>query len=94
MITLALGEMFHSWAFTNDTLGGSDGVSGISRPKLFIVGIDLNEPLFFSYYLLMWLILVYIFLASVTDSPLGRNLDAIRQNSNSCLLYTSDAADE
>ena len=83
MITLALGEMFHSWAFTNDSVGGSDGISGIARPIL--IGMDLNEPLFFAYYLLIWMILVYAFLAAVTDSPLGRNLDAIRQNSGRVL---------
>jgi len=80
MITLALGEMFHSWAFTNESFGGSDGISGILRPELIFLNIDLNDPFFFSYYLLIWLLLVYFALASITDSPLGRNLDAIRQN--------------
>ena len=42
MITLALGEMFHSWAFTNDSLGGSDGISGIARPDLLFMGLELN----------------------------------------------------
>ena len=85
MITLALGEMFHSWAFTNDSLGGSDGISGIARPDLLFMGLDLNEPLLFTYYLIVWLILSYLFLSAITDSPLGRNLDAIRQNSNRVL---------
>ena len=31
MVTLALGEMFHAWVFTSELLGGSDGISGITK---------------------------------------------------------------
>lgn len=81
MVTLALGEMFHAWVFTSELLGGSDGISGILRPDLSLLGIDINSPLIFSYYSILWLVIVYYCIAKVTDSPLGRNLDAIRQNS-------------
>ena len=82
MVTLALGEMFNSWAFTSDYLGGSDGISGIMRPDLAFIGIDTNSPLIFTFYVLLWLIGIYYLLIKITDAPLGRNLDAIRQNSN------------
>jgi branched-chain amino acid transport system permease protein len=82
MVTLALGEMFNSWVFTSDYLGGSDGISGIMRPDLSFVGIDSNNPLIFTFYVLLWLISIYVLLIKITDSPLGKNLDAIRQNSN------------
>jgi branched-chain amino acid transport system permease protein len=81
MVTIALGEMFHAWVFTSELLGGSDGISGILRPDLSLLGIDINSPLIFSYYSILWLVIVYYCIAKVTDSPLGRNLDAIRQNS-------------
>ena len=82
MVTLALGEMFNSWVFTSDYLGGSDGISGIMRPDLALIGIDTNSPLIFTFYVLLWLIGIYYLLIKITDAPLGRNLDAIRQNSN------------
>jgi branched-chain amino acid transport system permease protein len=82
MVTLALGEMFNSWVFTSDYLGGSDGISGIMRPDLAFIGIDTNSPLIYTFYVLLWLIGIYYLLIKITDAPLGRNLDAIRQNSN------------
>ena len=50
MVTLALGEMFNAWVFTSDFLGGSDGISGVLRPDFLILGIDMNNPLIFSFY--------------------------------------------
>ena len=80
MVTLALGEMFNAWVFTSDYLGGSDGITGILRPNFLILGIDMNNPLIFSFYTILWLLGIYFILTKITDSPLGRNLDAIRQN--------------
>ncbi len=82
MISLALGEMFHSWVFTSDYLGGSDGITGIPRPSMAKIGLDTNDPLIFSFYTILWLIITYTFLARLADSPFGRMLDAIRQNQN------------
>src|SRR6056300_1056525 len=50
MVTLALGEMFHAWVFTSELLGGSDGITGIMRPDLSFLKIDLNTPIIFSFY--------------------------------------------
>ena len=82
MVTLALGEMFNGWVFTSDFLGGSDGISGIIRPDFSQIGIDMNNPLTFSFYVILWLLGIYFLLTKITDAPLGRNLDAIRQNSH------------
>ena len=82
MVTLALGEMFNAWVFTSDFLGGSDGISGIIRPDFSHIGIDMNNPLTFSFYVILWLLGIYFLLTKITDAPLGRNLDAIRQNSH------------
>jgi len=82
MVTLALGEMFHAWVFTSELLGGSDGITGIMRPDLSFIGINTNEPLIFSFYSILWLIIVYYLISKITDAPLGRNLDAIRQNTD------------
>ena len=82
MVTLALGEMFNAWVFTSDFLGGSDGISGIIRPDFSQIGIDMNNPLIFTFYVILWLLGIYFLLTKITDAPLGRNLDAIRQNSH------------
>jgi branched-chain amino acid transport system permease protein len=74
--------MFHAWVFTSEFLGGSDGISGITRPDISFLNIDINNPLIFSFYVLVWLIIIFLFLTKFTDSPLGRSLDAIRQNSS------------
>jgi len=80
MVTLALGEMFHAWVFTSDFLGGSDGISGILRPNISYLGLDMNDPLIFAFYALILLSFIYFILSRITDSALGRNLDAVRQN--------------
>ena len=80
MVTLALGEMFHAWVFTSDFLGGSDGISGILRPDISYLGFDMNDPFIFALYVLVLLSIIYCVLSRITDSALGRNLDAIRQN--------------
>ena len=82
MVTLALGEMFHAWVFTSELLGGSDGLPGVMRPDFTLIGIDANDPLTFSFYCIIWLIIIYYIISKITDAPLGRNLDAIRQNTN------------
>ena len=80
MVTLALGEMFHAWVFTSELLGGSDGISGILRPNISFLSLDMNDPFIFSIYSLLWMSFIYFILSRITDSPLGRNLDALRQN--------------
>ena len=55
---------------------------GVMRPDFTLIGIDANDPLTFSFYCIIWLIIIYYIISKITDAPLGRNLDAIRQNTN------------
>ena len=79
MLTFALNQMFYFIAYQwTSVTGGEDGMPGVPRPAL--LGIDFRDPL--AYYVFVAL----LFLASlwimkrVVDSPLGKILQAIREN--------------
>lgn len=79
MITLAVGQMVYALAFKWDLVGGSDGMAGIPRPTGF--GFEMNA------YGLYWLsliamLLIYLLLRRILNSPFGRVLVGIRENAN------------
>jgi branched-chain amino acid transport system permease protein len=79
MLTFALNQLFYFTAYQwTSVTGGEDGMPGIPRPALF--GFDLREPRVY------YVFCAALFLASlwamkrVVESPLGRILQAIREN--------------
>jgi len=79
MLTFALNQLFYFIAYQwTSVTGGEDGMPGIPRPALF--GIDLRDPL--RYYILVSaLFLVALWLMKrIVESPLGKILQAIREN--------------
>jgi len=79
MLTFALNQLFYFIAYQwTSVTGGEDGMPGVPRPAL--AGIDFTNPL--VYYALV----AVLFLASlwimkrIVESPLGRILQAIREN--------------
>ena len=79
MLTFALNQLFYFIAYQWTTVtGGEDGMHGIPRPEF--LGIDFSDPL--NYYVFISL----LFLASlwimkrIVESPLGKILQAIREN--------------
>jgi branched-chain amino acid transport system permease protein len=79
MLTFALNQLFFFIAYQwTSVTGGEDGMPGVPRPAVF--GIDFNQPM--NYYVFVSV----LFLASlwlmrrVVESPLGRILQAIREN--------------
>ncbi|HZR68549.1 MAG TPA: branched-chain amino acid ABC transporter permease [Burkholderiales bacterium] len=79
MLTFALNQLFYFVAYQwTSVTGGEDGMPGIPRPAM--LGIDFSDPV--AYYALVSL----LFLASlavmkrIVDAPLGRILQAIREN--------------
>lgn len=76
MITLAFAELFfivaEKW---NKMTGGNDGMS-------FSVPDFLRDRTVLYYAALLFLVAMYLFLRRVVDSPLGRTLQAIRENEN------------
>jgi len=75
MITLAFAELFFIFAEKfSDFTGGTDGITYIRVPAFF------NDRLNFYFAALAFLVLIYLFLRRVVNSPLGRTLQAIREN--------------
>lgn len=76
MITLAFAELFfivaEKW---NKMTGGNDGM-------IFSVPEFLRDRTVLYYVSLLFLVAMYLFLRRVIDSPLGRTLQAIRENEN------------
>jgi branched-chain amino acid transport system permease protein len=79
MLTFALNQLFYFIAYQWTTVtGGEDGMPGIPRPAL--LGVDFRDPL--NYYLfvsILFLLSLWI-MQRVVESPLGRILQAIREN--------------
>lgn len=77
MITLAAGQMIYALVFKWDLMGGSDGLAGIPRPTGF--GFEMNA--YGLYWLsLLAMLLVYLLLRRILESPFGRVLVGIREN--------------
>jgi len=79
MLTFALNQLFYFIAYQwTSVTGGEDGMPGIPRPVL--LGLNFQDPL--TYYAFV----VVLFLASlwlmkrIVESPLGKILQAIREN--------------
>jgi branched-chain amino acid transport system permease protein len=79
MLTFALNQLFYFIAYQwTSVTGGEDGMPGIPRPALF--GVDLRDPLHY-YVLVSALFLLSLWLMKrIVESPLGRILQAIREN--------------
>ncbi|MSQ71939.1 MAG: branched-chain amino acid ABC transporter permease [Betaproteobacteria bacterium] len=82
MVTLAFSMMFYAWALTNESFKGADGVSGIARIDLSVLGLDLDEPAHFAWFCMIAMLLVFLVLDVLTRSPFGRMLTGIRLNEN------------
>ena len=80
MITLAIGELVHAFAFRSRTFGGDDGLGGVPRSNLDAIGVNLLDPAHFSLFTVIIAVLVYLVLARVVDSPFGQVLTGIHQN--------------
>ncbi|HLX80783.1 MAG TPA: branched-chain amino acid ABC transporter permease [Burkholderiales bacterium] len=79
MLTFALNQLFYFTAYQwTSVTGGEDGMPGVPRPAAF--GIDFKDPMIY-YALVSGLFLLALFLMKrIVESPLGRILQAIREN--------------
>ena len=79
MLTFALNQLFYFTAYQWTSItGGEDGMPGVGRPELF--GIDFKNPMVY-YALVSFLFLASLFLMKrIIESPLGKILQAIREN--------------
>jgi ABC-type branched-chain amino acid transport system, permease component len=84
LLTLAFSQMFYFLAYTlTDITGGDNGLLGVPRPPLTVLGVELMEiasPWQFYSFVAICFILVFWLLQRVTTSTFGRTLLAIRDN--------------
>ena len=81
MITLAFAQMLYSVAFKfKEITGGSDGLSGITRPTFF--GLSIENYIYFYFFTLLLFLLCYLVLLQIVKSPLGNVLKGIKENEN------------
>jgi branched-chain amino acid transport system permease protein len=80
MATLAFGQMLYALVFDARSLGGDDGMSGLTRLDLSALGIDLQDSAAFAFFCLFCLVLTYMAAAFLLTSGFGRTLCGIREN--------------
>ena len=79
MLTFALNQLFYFTAYQwTSVTGGEDGMPGVPRPAL--PGVDFKDPLvYYAFVSLLFLISLHV-MRRIVESPLGRILQAIREN--------------
>ena len=79
MITLALSQVLWGLAFKwKSATGGDDGMPGIPRPNLSMLGLDLTPVNSYYYFTLVLFVLVCILMYILIRSPFGHSLRCIR----------------
>ena len=79
MLTFALNQMFYFIAYQwTSVTGGEDGMPGIPRPA--VLGIDFRDPLAYYVFVSALFLLSLWLMKRIVDSPLGKILQAIREN--------------
>jgi branched-chain amino acid transport system permease protein len=79
MLTFALNQLFYFIAYQWTTVtGGEDGMQGVPRPEF--LGLDFKNPIvYYAFVSVLFLVSLWI-MRRVVESPLGRILQAIREN--------------
>ncbi len=79
MLTFALNQMFYFTAYQWTTVtGGEDGMPGVPRPPVF--GIDLRDPMAYYVFVAVFFLISLWVMRRIAGSPLGKILQAIREN--------------
>src|SRR6185369_11739967 len=75
----ALNQLFYFTAYQWTSItGGEDGMPGVPRPVL--AGIDFKDPLvYYAFVSVLFLLSLYL-MRRIVESPLGKILQAIREN--------------
>jgi branched-chain amino acid transport system permease protein len=79
MLTFALNQLFFFIAYQwTSVTGGEDGMPGIPRPV--IAGLDFADPVLYYVFVSVLFLLSLWIMKRIVESPLGRILQAIREN--------------
>jgi branched-chain amino acid transport system permease protein len=79
MLTFALNQLFYFTAYQwTSVTGGEDGMPGVPRPAM--LGVDFKDPLvYYAFVSFLFLASLYL-MRKIVESPLGKILQAIREN--------------
>jgi branched-chain amino acid transport system permease protein len=80
LITLAFSQMFYGAVIKLRWTNGSDGMTGIPRPDLSLLGVSADSPAIFYYYVLVVSALALLLLWRIVNSPFGSIIVGIREN--------------
>jgi branched-chain amino acid transport system permease protein len=79
MLTFALNQLFYFIAYQWTTVtGGEDGMQGVPRPAL--LGFDFSSPMVYYAFVSVLFLASLWAMKRIVESPLGRILQAIREN--------------
>ena len=79
MLTFALNQLFYFTAYQwTSVTGGEDGMPGVPRPAL--LGIDFQDPLIYYAFVSVLFLISLFLMKRIVESPLGKILQAIREN--------------
>ncbi len=86
IVTLGFGEIIRLVLENWGTFSrGPSGISNISRPGFFGIDFDLQSSIIYTYYLMVILVIVTIFVVNrLQDSRLGRAWIALREDEIAC----------
>jgi branched-chain amino acid transport system permease protein len=79
MITLALAQMMYFFALQAKFTGGEDGIQGVPRGHLFGV-FDLSKEMTMYFFVLVVVLVGFLLIYRIINSPFGEVLKAIREN--------------
>jgi len=83
MVTLAFSQMFFYYVTSARQFGGSDGAYIYVKPDATLAGwtpFQLNNALHFYYFVMMLMVVTYVLLRMVMDSPFGHTICGIKVN--------------
>ncbi|MBV8031496.1 MAG: branched-chain amino acid ABC transporter permease [Betaproteobacteria bacterium] len=79
MLTFALNQFFYFTAYQwTSVTGGEDGMPGIPRPSL--LGLDFSKPIVYYAFVSAIFLLSLWAMKRIVEAPLGKILQAIREN--------------
>jgi branched-chain amino acid transport system permease protein len=79
MLTFALNQLFYFIAYQWTTVtGGEDGMQGVPRPEF--LGFNFSNPIVYYVFVSALFLLSLWAMKRIVESPLGRILQAIREN--------------
>lgn len=82
VVTIAFGEIFRIAVRNNifGITGGPNGLSGISRPALPIIGAFSSDPIAYYYLVLFFIVITLIGMRRLENSRLGRSWLYVRED--------------